>query len=366
MKHLFFALLLSGCYAPHIEDGAFTCATSNLCPIGFRCVAGYCVRPGSAPPDLGPDGSDGSITGPFFGNGSLGDLDLTGQTGLLEFNSETGEVRFVNAVRISANPLGFEHLNQSSGPPIALWNFRRLVIDTGVTVRASSNSVSVLVLAGEQEMTMNGKVELAGRGAVGGAAGANGTTQQSGAISSGGGAQPDASGPGGGGAGYAAKGTMGGGTGGGAGGDTYGTTDLLPIHFGSGGGGGNSSIAGAGGRGGGGGGAIALVARTLTIGGTIDVSGLSGGDGSTSAILAAGGGGGGSGGSLLLSGGTIQFKSGHRLTALGGKAGMGVVTGQNGGDGGDGRIYIAGYDGVGVSTTPTARVDVMPISALPR
>jgi hypothetical protein len=291
----------------------------------------------------------------------LGDLDLSGMMGVLELNTENGEVRFENVVRIAADSPGFEKRNQTNGPPLSLWNFRSLVIGKDVIVRPSSNSARVIALAGEQAIAMAGTIDLVGRGAVGGPPGANGTTRQSGAASGGGGAQPGMGGPGGGGAGHATMGMMGGGGGGGSPGGTYGSTDLNPVHFGSGGGGGSGTMVGSAGRGGGGGGAIGLFARIITIGGTVDASGARGADANPAATVASGGGGGGSGGSILLSGESVRFMQGHRLNALRGDGGMGILNGMAGGIGGDGRIYIAGPTLGSVMSFPNARIDAMPL-----
>jgi hypothetical protein len=47
MVRLVLALALAGCYAPDIADCADRCDTSNLCPDGLTCEAGYCRTEGA-------------------------------------------------------------------------------------------------------------------------------------------------------------------------------------------------------------------------------------------------------------------------------------------------------------------------------
>ncbi len=110
---------------------------------------------------------------------------------------------------------------------------------------------------------------------------------------------------------------------GGDGGGISGDGSLTPLHAGSGGAGGVSDTdnnpSGAGGGGGAGGGAVQLsVDATLSVTGTVTVSGGRGGD------AYGGGGGGGSGGGLLIEGATVDVSG--SLLAEGGRGGHGNLS----------------------------------------
>jgi hypothetical protein len=47
MVRLVLALALAGCYSPDLADCADRCDTSNLCPDGLTCQAGYCRTEGA-------------------------------------------------------------------------------------------------------------------------------------------------------------------------------------------------------------------------------------------------------------------------------------------------------------------------------
>jgi hypothetical protein len=94
--------------------------------------------------------------------------------------------------------------------------------------------------------------------------------------------------------------------------------------------GGNGTGGTSGGAGGGAGGAVYLVAATISIAGSIDVSGGGGARGTTQQGA---GGGGGSGGMILLDATTVN--AGGVLIANGGGAGQGADDNTNGGNGGD-------------------------------
>lgn len=58
MRNLLFLTLVGGCFNPDLSESMFTCTAD--CPSGFECVAGECIRPGTAPSIeiLEPDGVD--------------------------------------------------------------------------------------------------------------------------------------------------------------------------------------------------------------------------------------------------------------------------------------------------------------------
>ncbi|MBN8467780.1 putative metal-binding motif-containing protein [Corallococcus exiguus] len=110
---------------------------------------------------------------------------------------------------------------------------------------------------------------------------------------------------------------------------------------GAGGGTGNA----AGGPGGAGGGAFQIsVARTLTVGKVLSVSGGGGlgGKAGSSSGSAAGGGGGGSGGRIVLEGFQVSLTSDTRITANGGGGGEGAAAGTGAAD--DGRNGASGRE----------------------
>lgn len=105
-------------------------------------------------------------------------------------------------------------------------------------------------------------------------------------------------------------------------------------------GGSGSKPAGVGGAGGTGGGAVAIVARTLRIGGKINASGSGGRGGPSDAVDSSGGGGGGSGGMIVVDASTIMPIAGTIwLYANGGGGGQGGTAGTGGksGAGDDGK-----------------------------
>lgn len=364
-------LVAAGCFEPRYEEGGFSCGPARLCPSGFLCRSdGRCATSGDSP-DLGGATGDGAMvslddggggatdlgpSGPFVGSGMLGDLDLTGVSGVVRCNTETGEMTLdgTGVPIIDTGRMGFTRVTQADGPPAAVWSFRDLVIPSTVTLKPSSSSVSVLVLAATGRMSIDGTIAWAGYGGFGGLAGTAG--QSRGASVAGGGGAYGTDGSGGGGGGHVVVGVKGGGVAPGASGAAYGTNDLRIVHFGAGGGGGGNANGGLGGNGGG---AVALFASELVVRGRIDVSGLTADPGGSGV---AGGGGGGSGGSLLLGGGTITLDAtglggAAQLVATGGRGGSaGAGGGFAGGDGAAGRIYLA---------TPTLSVAGGTISAMP-
>lgn len=126
-----------------------------------------------------------------------------------------------------------------------------------------------------------------------------------------------------------------------SGGSAYGNEDLLPLYLGSSGGSGVSvsgetASAGAGGAGGG---AVILIAKKITVTGSITANGNAGANDADS-----GGGGGGSGGSVLLVAQEMSIGT-NLVTALGGAGGNpGAGKGDRAGGG-------AGYGAAGETVT---------------
>jgi hypothetical protein len=373
LRALAAAALLAGCYNPKINDTDFKCGPNNICPMGFSCVNGLCFQAAhAAQVDLS--------VGAFTGNCGLGNVDLTGMSGALFFDTESGAVTLTqlgdagtaNMMVVTAGASGFQKVHQGMpgapvGPDVAVWSFQSLTIPSSVAVQPTTSSKSVLGLAACKDMTIQGNINWKGYGGFGGLPGLAGSDRNSGVpMAAGGGGGMDGSGGGGG--GHRVKGGNGMGPTGGAGGASYGTPELTPIQVGSGGGGGGSmGTTGAGG--GTGGGAVALFANKLTVSGIIDVSGSDGAKIDPTVTMASGGGGGGSAGSILLSGNQVIMDSGHSLVAAGGVGSAGISGGMPGGTGSEGRIWIGAYM---FSTTgplvsnPTATQAQAPVTTFPR
>lgn len=142
----------------------------------------------------------------------------------------------------------------------------------------------------------------------------------------------------GGGGGHASGGTSGasdgGGGSGGYGGGTSGTSDLSVMTFGGGGGGGIKEGGYVGAGAGAGGGVVLILARNLTVSGSVSAHG---GNGASSGGLVAPAGGGGAGGSVFISAGTVSLGVGL-VGAVGGNGGQSCCN--RGGNGGVGRIRV--------------------------
>jgi hypothetical protein len=361
---------LAGCYHPKIKSGDFACGPGGKCPSGFSCLSGLCFANGSNP--------DLSLQA-FHGSCALGELDLSTvlpSGGSVVFDTSSGEVTAqaspgdggsadggVSMSVVSPGAAGFQRVGQpSGGPAVALWNFQRLVIPDGVTVRPSHDSKAALALAACDEIQMAGAgsvIDWSGFGAFGGRPGLPGevrfTPDDSNDTMGGGAGGSDGSGGGGG--GYGAIGESGAGPTGGGGGVAYGSDTVQPFYMGSGGGGGGSD---GGGFGGTGGGAVALLAHSITIAGQIYADGINASALSASASVPAGGGGGGSGGSIFLSGDSVVLQDGHQLSAQGGMGAPGGAGGQNGGSGARGRIW---FGATSLNVPLTTNVNPTPITA---
>jgi hypothetical protein len=272
-------------------------------------------------------------------------------------------------------------------------NVTDLTVQTGGILRAPAfgghanpvGGVIALRATGTVLVQAGGRIDVSGRGHVGGGPRIEQQNGEQGesplgdgatisAANGGGGGGGEAAGisggDGGGGGGYGAAGSPGlnvagfpGGIGPGAGGAAYGAPEQTRFLLGSGGGsGGGGSIGSTSGVGGAGGGAIFIAAQTITLEGAMHCDGAPGGGGSG---LGSGGGGGGSGGGVLLRGDTVSVEPGGTVTArgaAGGVAGSGVSS--SGGSSGVGRIRVEYYsaftDNGTVDPPPSSEQIVLP------
>src|SRR5689334_11517524 len=69
------AVLIGGCFQPHVENGGFSCDPDDQppCPSNFYCINGRCID--SPIGDVGDDGGVGGVADDS-GAGSVGDDDL--------------------------------------------------------------------------------------------------------------------------------------------------------------------------------------------------------------------------------------------------------------------------------------------------
>ncbi len=142
----------------------------------------------------------------------------------------------------------------------------------------------------------------------------------------------------------------------GQGGSSSGNSSLTLMTFGGGGGGGGKDATGVYvGSGASGGGIVFLIAKNISISGSITVNGGTGGQGTTTSPFGAGGGS-GAGGSVLIKAQTATLGT-AKITAIGGPTTSGGSSGDaQGGAGSTGRIhldYAISYSG---STNPTLDV----------
>ena len=312
---------------------------------------------------------------------SLGTLSAT--AGVIDIDTD--------ALTITGFGSGVTALSQSGGVEVAVFTFDAIDLGAGVTLNVtgsrglvlasksdfhfasalnlagsngSSGTNSVLIAggaggAGAEDGTPGASTSSAPPGATGGNGG-YGTQQGLHALSdsyghgAGGGLQIDSGvsqgGAGGGGAYGGAGGNGGGLDGTRLGGSVYGDDLLAELFGGSGGGGGRYDNNTTAGGGGGGGGAVELIAAdSLTVSGTIDVSGGTGGYGVNRI-----GGGGGSGGGVLLAAMDLDV-SGATILANGGSGyinSSNPLNGGLGGGGGGGRVafYTNQLTGLGTAT----------------
>jgi hypothetical protein len=250
-------------------------------------------------------------------------------------------------------------------------------IGSGSTVTVASLPSGPNLVVYAATISISGTLDASGRGQGGGSGGASpnngsigfggllpGTANVAAGSGAGGISGKGGGGAGGGGWGGPGAGDSGGGVGASSG-AFYGSTGTITsplsaddLFQGSGGGGGGGSNGATGGSGGSGGGAVYLEASSMTLTGSILVSGLDANSASdANAGPHPGGGGGGSGGTLLLRvPGVLNLVAGSRLSANGGRGGhvlVPAVGGQiePGGGGGGGRLKIFSRPGNSFSVT---------------
>lgn len=155
------------------------------------------------------------------------------------------------------------------------------------------------------------------------------------------------------------NGVSGSAAGGGGGGGTYGSTDLSKIYFGSAGGGSAGAWGGNVGRPGGNGGGIVIIqASTINIGGTgINANGNNGTNGTGTSPYTVAGAGGGAAGSIHLLGNNISIGTTF-IKAIGGSGG--TSDDYDGGNGGNGRIYIESPNAISGTSNPSANTNTDP------
>jgi hypothetical protein len=273
---------------------------------------------------------------------------------------------------------------------IQLKPYNNITVNSGQTLTAElwdGNIGGVIVLIAAGTITVTGTISASGRGFAGGAlvtgdtvgkqgdgsAGAGTNSQAANGCGGGGGQRhnPGVYNPsGGGGGGHAAAGSnptnktnSGSGT---VGGSAVGVAGLTTIFMGGGGGaGGGKSGGGNSGAGGTGGGIIILIAKTITIGGTVVANGANGSAPSNTSDAGGDGGGGGAGGSVLLKGEDVTVGT-NKITVA---AGAGNTSGShsNAGNGAVGRIHVDYSNSFSGSASPTidSRLDTTIVGRVP-
>lgn len=225
-----------------------------------------------------------------------------------------------------------------------------LMANGDLTVSGALNAASIGYL-GAVAQTGSNTSATQGEGTVG----ARGTTSVNANGNGGGGgaSQPGISQNGGGGGGNATAGGTGHGDSAasyyGVGGSAVGSANLTTMTFGGGGGGGSNGGSGNIALPGGNGGSIIfIIAKTITVSGTVSVNGQS----ATNTNGDAAGSGGGAGGCCLIKCQTATIGT-NRITASGGNGGIDTGGNRYGGNGSAGRIHIDYSDTLSGTTTPT-------------
>ncbi|AFE05421.1 hypothetical protein COCOR_03764 [Corallococcus coralloides DSM 2259] len=293
---------------PCSEDGA---GTPRVCSATGQCVA-FPYTPSNFNPNIIP-------------GGEIGELRTTG-AGV--FDTDTLSWTPV-ATGPDTSAFTIKLLPQSGGAPNTLLiPVRTLAL--GGELRIVGSRPVILAVYGDA--TLNHDILASGRIVNGAPVPGAGGNQACTASQGKNGLYSEGQGGGGGGAGGATAGANGGwgynpnAAWGGAG--AVQGSSLSPLLGGCAGGNGGGTGSAAGGFGGAGGGALQIsVARRLTIGKILSVSGGGGlgGKASVSPTAAAGGGGGGSGGRIVLEAFQVNLTSNARLTANGGGGGEGAA-----------------------------------------
>lgn len=257
---------------------------------------------------------------------------------------------------------------------VRLYEYTTATVNSGHTITIPAwdgNAGGIMCFSANQLCTITGSISAVGRGYLGataissintngkqgeGSGGARDTASTSANGSGGGGGAflGGVSTAGGGGGGNGATGETGSGDGAvteGVGGLQVGNAALTTMFMGGAGGSGSAGGSGTSGAGGVGGGLILILAKQITITGTIPLTGNNGGNGSGDTA----GGGGGAGGSCLIKAQVATLGT-NKITAAGGSRGTGSTSTRWGGAGAVGRIhldYLASYSG---TTSPTLDV----------
>ncbi|MBN8232049.1 putative metal-binding motif-containing protein [Corallococcus macrosporus] len=301
-------------YAPDTAQLNLPCSEDNsgaprVCRADGQCVA-FPYTPANFDPNAIPGGQIGELR----------------TTGAVVFDTDT-RTWTPSAAGPNVENLTIRTVTQAGGAPEALLiPVRALVL--GGELRIVGSRPVILAVYGD--VALNHDILASGRIVNGAPVPGAGGTQQCGTSTGKNGTFSGGEGGGGGGAGGATAGAIGGrgydngATQGDAGAQQ--ASVITPLLGGCAGGSGAGMGGTSGGLGGAGGGALQLsVARTLTLGKALSVSGSGGlgGQATVSPAQAAGGGGGGSGGRMVLEAFQINLSTGARLTANGGGGGQG-------------------------------------------
>jgi hypothetical protein len=214
-----------------------------------------------------------------------------------------------------------------------------------VTITGSISANAAGFLGGSGTIGTSDQTGLQGEGTTGAASNSNAANGSGGGGGSNSLAQPAKAGGGGGSNGANGADGGSGNAAGGTGGGSVGSADLVTMDLG--GGGGQGAYANQNPIGGDGGGIVLVIAKNITVTGSIQTTGADG----TAGASSKGGAGGGAGGSILIKGQNITLGS-SLVTA---SAGSGGAAGSEraGGNGGAGRIHIDYFSSVSGSTSPT-------------
>jgi hypothetical protein len=118
------AVVASGCFAAHFENGQYRCGPADACPAGFSCQAGLCVQGEGGGFDGGhgdgPGGIDqGQVIDASAGLDLLLDApapDLTGPPPDLAMDAPTGDIPSGSDGGTQADAVGSGDTGDASGP----------------------------------------------------------------------------------------------------------------------------------------------------------------------------------------------------------------------------------------------------------